>query len=188
MVFGVVVEGPADAAVYESLIPKIRPCVTVISEPCGGKKRLEQKFVGLLKRFEYGYHVNKALVILDSDCRAPGAVEEELERRLRRSGFKPTFPVHFYAPSCALDAWLLADDGAVNQVARERHKTISVRPFRGPLESERNAKTLFWRMLSQAHLPADPAVYAEVAAAANIDRIAQRCPYFQQFVERVHAC
>jgi hypothetical protein len=43
-------------------------------------------------------------------------------------------------------------------------------------------------MLSQAQLPADPAVYAEVAAAADIDRIRQRCPHFQRFVDCVHGC
>ncbi len=127
-------------------------------------------------------------MIRDSDCRDPRAVEEKLEQRLRESGFQPPFPLHFYATSCMVDTWLLADEGAVNQVARQRGKPPSAQPVGDPLEGERNAKTLFRRMLSQARLPADPAVYAEVAAAADIDRIKRRCPYFQQFVDRVGAC
>ncbi len=198
MVLGIIVEGPADAAAYTALIPRIRRDeVTVISEPCGGKSRLPQKFVGRLKRCQYKHHVNKALVIRDSDCRDPKVVEDELEHEFRRSGFNPSFPVHFYAPNCMLDAWLLADEIAVNQVAQnhqgqrkwgELHKIVRVKPFTGRLEGEKNAKTLFRRMLFQADLPPTPSVYAEVAAAASIDRIAQRCPYFQRFVERVHAC
>jgi len=188
MIFGIVVEGVADAAAYSTLIPRVRPAVErVLSRPSGGKAPLYQKFVGYLKEFQ-SLTVGKALVIRDSDCRDPGAVEEKLEQRLRESGFHPPFPLHFYATSCMLDTWLLADERAVNQVARQRGKTPSAQPVTDPLEGNRNAKAMFRRMLSQARLPADPAVYAEVAAAVEINRIRQRCPYFQQFIDRVHAC
>ncbi len=122
MIFGIVVEGPADAAAYSTLIPRIRPAVeSVLSRPCGGKSPLKENFVGFLKEFR-SWPVEKALVIRDSDCRDPRAVEEKLQQRLHESGFHPPFPLHFYATSCMLDAWLLADEGAVNQVARQRGK------------------------------------------------------------------
>jgi uncharacterized protein DUF4276 len=132
--------------------------------------------------------VDKALVIRDSDCGDPQSAEDELGATLGGSRFQPTFPVHFYATKCEVETWLLADETAVNVVARQRRKTAAVQAVTGPLEGIRDAKESFRRMLSQARLPADPAVYSEVAAAAQMDRIAERCPYFRQFVERVNAC
>src|SRR5208282_1492633 len=188
MIFGIVVEGPTDAAAYSALIPRIRPAVKrVLSRPCGGKSPLLQGFVGLLMEFQ-DWSIDKALVIRDSDCRDPKAVEEKLEQRLRESGFQPPFPLHFYATSCMLDTWLLADEGAVNRVARQRGRTLSAHPVDDPLEGKRNAKALFRRMLGQARLPADAAVYAAVAAAVDIEQVKRRCPYFQQFIDRVHGC
>jgi len=188
MKFGIIVEGPTDAAAYSRLILRIRPVIeNVVSVPCGGKSPLGQQFVGFLKEF-LDLAIAKALVIRDSDCRDPRAIEERLEQRLHESGFHPSFPVHFHATSCMLETWLLADEGAVNKVAQQRGKPPSARPVDDPLEGKRDAQALFHRMLSQARLPADPAVYAEVAAVADIDRINRRCPYFQQFVDRVHAC
>jgi len=188
MIFGIVVEGPSDAAAYSKLIPRIRPNIEdVVSRPCGGKSPLGYKFVGFLEELE-ALTVAKALVIRDSDCRDPSVVEETLQRRLRESGYRPPFPVHFYATSCMLETWLLADEGAVNRVAQERGKPPRAEPVDDPLEGRRDAQDLFHRMLSQANLPADPAVYAEVAAVADVDVIQRRCPYFEQFATRVLAC
>jgi hypothetical protein len=189
MVFGIVVEGFADAAVYSKLIAKIRHDVqSVVPRPCGGKKFLKDKFVGYLKEFQWRWKADKALVIRDSDCRDSGLVEDQLERQLRASGFQPQFPIHFYATNCMVDTWLLADENAVNRVALQRGKRPSAQPVRDPLEGRTNTKTMFRSMLSQASLPADPAVYAEVAGEADMEVILRRCPYFQQFVERINAC
>jgi hypothetical protein len=87
-----------------------------------------------------------------------------------------------------VETWLLADETAVNVVARKRGKAGSAQRVPGDLESLKDAKERFRRMLSQAGLPATAQVYAEVAAAADLDRIVMRCPYFQQFVDHVHAC
>jgi len=134
--------------------------------------------------------VGKALVVRDSDCDDSQALEDKLGRVLDQSGFKEklTLPVHFYATRCMVETWLLADESAVDAVARNRGKNASAQPVGDPLEDRRDAKKLFLRMLSQAQLPADPAVYAEVAAAADIDRIKHRCPYFQHFIDCVHGC
>lgn len=188
MRLGIVVEGPSDDAAYSELIPRIRPDIEkVLSRPCGGKSPLGHRFVGFLEEFQ-DLVVAKALVIRDSDCRDPRGVEEKLKLRLRESGYEPPFPVHFYATSCVLETWLLADEAAVNRVAQRRARPPRAQTIDDPLEGRRDARSLFLRMLSQARLPADPVVYAEVAALADIDRIQTRCPYFAQFVTRVLAC
>ena len=188
MVFGIVVEGQRDANVYSTLIRRIRSDVdSVLSRPCEGGSGVRRKIVGWLKNFQWSgpRPVDKALIILDSDCGDPQSAEDELAHILRQSGFQPTFPVHFYATRCEVETWLLADEGAVNLVAHGRHKTARAGAVTRPLEGIRDAKELFRRMLSQARLPADPAVYAEVATAAAIDRIEQRCPYFRQFMDQL---
>ena len=43
-------------------------------------------------------------------------------------------------------------------------------------------------MLSQAGLPADDKAYEEIASAADLNRIAERCPRFAEFRKHVHAC
>ncbi len=193
MVFGIVVEGESDAVVYQTFIQRIRPDVDlVLQRPCQGVAGVRRKFVVWLKSFQWhsGHEVGKALVIRDSDRDAPQALEDELGRILDQSGFreKLTLPVHFHATKCMVETWLLADENAVNFVAQQRGKTPSARPVGDPLEGAANAKALFRRMLTQAQLPADPAVYAEVAATADIDRIKQRCPRFQKFIDCVHSC
>jgi len=191
MVFGIVVEDQRDASVYSTLIRRIRSDVEFVSSrPCGGLAGVRRQFVGWLKNFEWhaGYRIEKALIIRDSDCGDPQVAEDELARILRQSRFEPTFPVHFYATRCEVETWLLADESAVNLVALRRQKTASAGTVTLPLEGIRDAKEVFQRMLSQTGLPADPAVYAEVASAAAMDRVEQRCPYFRQFMERVQAC
>jgi len=192
MIFGIVVEAERDAVVYSTLIRRIRTDVdNVLCRPCQGVAGVRSKFIGWLKHFQWhsGHFVGKALVIRDSDCHDSRATEDELAQILDKSGFQTelTFPVHFYATRCMVETWLLADEGAVNTVARQRGKSSSARPFTGPLEVPMDAKTPFRQMLSQAHLPADPAVYG-AAAAADMERIQQRCPYFKRFIDCVNGC
>jgi hypothetical protein len=191
MTLGIVVEDQRDANVYSALIKKIRPDVDVVLErPCGGVAAVRRGFVGWLKNFEWhaGYQVVKALIIRDCDRLEPREAEDELARILQQSGFRPSFPVHFYATRREMETWLLADEGAVNLVARRRQKGPAAQVVAGSLEDIPDAKEKFRRMLSQARLPADPAVYGEIATASDLNRINGRCPYFQQFVNRVRAC
>jgi hypothetical protein len=164
----------------------------VLARPCQNVVGVRRKFIACLKHFQWhaGYEIGKALVIRDSDCHDPRAVEEELARILDQSGFRPNpkLPVHFYATRCMVETWLLADENAVNNVARNRGKPGAAESVGDPLEGRTDAKKLFRHVLSQAELPADPAVYAEVARAADLGRIAQRCPYFRRFGEYVNGC
>lgn len=192
MNFGLIVEGNRDAAAYPELIKKIRGDATFASPiPCGGVDSLEQQFVDYLRGFQWGAwpHVDKVLVIRDSDCKDPITREGEMNDILKKSHFAPTlFPVHFHATKCELECWLLADENAINQVARERSTGKPVPRVNEQLESLNDAKALFRSVLSKAGLPASPEVYKEIAAAADIGRIAARCPDFKRFREKVNAC
>jgi hypothetical protein len=191
MNMGIVVESDRDGAAYPELIRKIRDDVEIVlARPCGNDVRLMERFVGWLKHFEWHAEisVNKALVIRDSDCSDPVIWETKMGEILAQSQFVPSLPVHFYATKCEIETWLLADENAINQVARNRGKQGSVSAVANPLESLRNAKEVFQKVLSKVRLPADRKVYQEIAGAASIERIAERCPYFRQFAGRVRAC
>jgi hypothetical protein len=187
-VFGIIVEGPRDVAVYPAIIRRIRPDVErVVAWPCGGVTEIPKRFVGLLRGFEYK-SIDKALVIRDSDWKDPQTAEAELNGRLSKSGFKPTFPVHFYATRCMVETWLLADQQAVSKVALSRGRTRSIKAINKPLGEIMDPKPLFLAMLSQAGLPADDKVYEEIASNADLDKIAERCPRFAEFRKHVQAC
>jgi hypothetical protein len=191
MNLGIVVEGFSDSVVYPELIRKIRGDVgTINAKPCGDVIKLKSKFVAWLKHFEWhsGFSFDKALVIIDSDCSDAARLEGLLNQIYEQSHFAPSFPVHFHATKCELETWLLADEGAINQVSQNRGKNKRVRAATIQFESYRDAKELFQRVLSQAGLPADERVYQEIAAAANIGLIAERCPSFRQFANKVLDC
>lgn len=193
MVFGIIVEAERDAAVYSLLIRRIRSDLDeVLSIRCGGVVGIRRQFVGWIKNFQWhsNLQIGKVLVICDSDRRDSQSVEAELDGILNQSGFPTqlTLPVHFYATKCEVETWLIADESAVNRVARDRHEAGMAQAVTGDLETIIDAKSRFRRMLSQAGLPATPAVYEEVAKAADLNRIAERCPYFERFVESVRAC
>lgn len=190
MNIGLVVEGERDSAAYPELIRKIRSDIeTVLTEPCGNDVRLMGKFVGWLKHFQWhaGYRVDKALVIRDSDCDDPTAWETKMKLILDKTQFIPSFPVHFHATKCELETWLLADENAINQVSIARGKRGAVSAVTVPLETHKDAKELFNKVLSKAGLLVTPEVYREIASATTIERISQRCPHFQKFVEMVRA-
>jgi len=190
-IFGIVVEGPRDVAVYPAIIRKIRPDVErVVARPCGGVPALPNKFVGWLRHFQYHaeHRIDKALVIRDSGGKDPKVAEAALKDRLDRSGFKPKFPVHFYATRSMVETWLLTDEQAVSKVALSRGRTRSIKAVNKPLEEIMDPKPLFLAMLSEAGLFADDKVYEEIASAAGLDRIAERCPRFLEFRRQVHAC
>ena len=182
----IVVEGEYDASVYPVFIRKIRNDISKIHPvSCGGVAALQRKFVSYLKGLQ---DVSKAIVIRDSDCSPSPSLEQNLEQTLTTSGFQAGFPVHFYATKCKLETWLLADVNAINQVALLRGRTPTVVEVNIQFEEYRDAKELLRRKLSEVTLPADSAVFAQIAEAADLQRITERCPYFQQFVDRVRAC
>src|SRR5262249_51951300 len=191
MNIGIVVEGDRDRAVYPELISKIRTDVQNIHPiVCGDIFKLKTRFVGFLKYFEWhsSFAADKVLVIVDSDCWDATRSEALLTRIYEQSHFVPRFPVHFHSTKCEVETWLLADEGAINQISQQRGKSRRVPPSTIQFESYRNAKELFQKVLSQAALPADERVYQEIAAAADVNLIAARCPSFRLFANKVLAC
>ncbi len=191
MNFGIVVEDLRDGEAYSELIRKIRDDVEqVLPEPCGGASELLKKFVGWLKHFNWhaSYLIQKALVIMDSDCSQASVWEAKLLQIHQQSHFVPNFPVHFHATKCELETWLLADENAINQAAQIRGKNKDLGPINIQFETYRDAKELFQKRLSEARLPDTPQVYKEIASLADIQRIAVCCPSFQQFINKVRAC
>lgn len=191
MNFGLVVESERDGVAYPELIRKIRDDVeNVLAIPCHGVSEVKKQFVGWLKYFQWSppYRIDKALVITDSDRSAPRIREEVLTRVHVRSHFAPQFPVHFHATVREVETWLIADVDSINDVSRQRGKTGYARPFNEDPESLLQAKEAFYEALRAAKLPASPHVYGEIAAAADIQRIRNRCPSFRAFEEKVHSC
>ena len=191
MNIGIVVEGDHDSATYAELIRKVRDDIEKIHPIiCGDVVKLKTNFVGWLKHFEWHATIipDKVLVIMDSDCSDASAWEAQLRQIYTQSSFEPHFPVHFHATKCEIETWLLADETAINRVSQLRGKNRQVGAVTVQLEFRRDAKELFQKVLSHADLPADAQVYKEIAAAADIGRIAARCPSFQQFVDKVRAC
>jgi hypothetical protein len=114
--------------------------------------------------------------------------EQELQGILQNSHFQPSFHVHFHATKCELETWLMADEAAINAVAQLRGKVGRAKPVNVEFENYKPAKELFVRMLSEARLPDDPTVYRQIAAAIDIQKVAGKCPRFNEFVNAVNAC
>ncbi len=196
MVCGIVVEGDSDAKAYAALIRRIRSDeATVVARVTGGIANLKKDFVGYLKEFQWNakQHIDRALVIRDFDCHDPLSVEKELEGILDGSGFreKRTIDVRLHATKCMLETLLLADEKAIEAVARVRGRNFrSLEAAPDPLEGTervRNAKVEFQRRLSSVGLAATEEVSGQVAAAADLERIRRRCPNFRRFEELVLA-
>lgn len=194
MNFGIVVEDLRDAEAYSELIRKIHNDVQeIVSHPCHGNSTLKKQFLNGLERFKWyapnsPYAINKALVIVDSDCSDAHAWEAVLAQFYQQARLAPGFPVHFHATKCELETWLLADENAINQASQARGKNRHLGPANIQFETYRDAKELFQRRLSEAKLPDTPQVYKEIASFVDIHRIGARCPLFQQFINKVRAC
>jgi hypothetical protein len=192
MRIGLIVEGPSDKEALPTLIRRLRADIEwILPIDCGGvgKGKLKSKFVGFLKGFQWHQGpIDKALVVRDSDCRDAGELDSELEGILLSSGFKPSFPVHFFAIKCELETWLVADEQAVTRVATRRGKSKHAQQVKVNLETHANPHDLLLRLLSSVGLPADDQVFKEIAEETDLKVLAIRCPYFTQFAARVHSC
>jgi len=194
MNFGIVVEGVRDAEAYSEVIRKIRNDVeAIVPYPCHGNSTLKKQFLKGLESFQWyapnsAYAINKALVIVDTDCSDAALREAELGQIYQRSHLALGFPVHFHGTKCELETWLLADENAMNQVAQTRGRNKYLAPVNIQFETYRDAKELFQKRLSEAKLPDTPQVYKEIAGFADVQRILASCPLFQQFINKVQRC
>jgi len=190
MNLGLVVEGSTDEESYSKLVRRIRNDVGGLQvRSCGGKYKLKNGFVGYLKEFQRNnaWRINLALVIRDSDCLPSQQIEQQLRDVLEASGFAPHFPVEFFATPCMLESWLLSDLGTIRTVAANRGarsradlQNLVITPHH-----DANDDDTFSQVLSRFGLPATPAVYGEIAAAADFELVNQRCAHFREFCRRV---
>lgn len=86
-----------------------------------------------------------------------------------------------------LESWLISDIGAIQTVAARRGvkpeadlQHLLIMP-----QHSANDDEAFKQVLIQFGLLATPAVYGEIAAAADFTAIRQRCGYFREFCRRV---
>lgn len=191
MNIGLIVEGHDDYETYPLLIRKTREDIGRIHcRDCRGLRKLKTKFVYFLKEFQSNpaYQIDKAIVIRDSDCNDAHKLEQELGQILLQSGFKPTFSVHFHATKCKLESLLLADEEAIPRVAQNRCKLARAGTPVMALENLKEAESVLSKRLSEASLPADAKVFAEIAAASDLGKLVARCPHFKNFMEKTNAC
>ena len=164
MNFGIIVEGDDDAVVYPVLIKRLDNSIEhVHCRSCGGRQKLEDKFVVLLKEFERNpaaFGLRKILVIRDSDCNEPGPLEQKLRNILKSSGFEPRIPVSFHATKCKLESWLLADENAINLVSLARGGRGGLQRIQPNLEAHKDSDVVYGKALIQVGLQDTAAVMA----------------------------
>jgi len=190
MDLGVIVEGQFDRSSHVELIRRIHSNISSVQiRDCGGKSRLKTTFVNYLREFQRNpaWSIDAAVVIRDSDCRAPNGIEQQLNGVLASSGFQPSFRVEFFAIPCMLESWLLSDVAAIAQVARARGATPGTAMPTIANAYNPGDKETFRNVLSHVGLLSTPAVYGEIARLADFPRISARCPYFSDFCNRIGA-
>lgn len=189
--YGIVVEGPSDAAVYEEFILKICSTdVEIIPRLARGVSDLMKHFPIFFRDLEHikqGRPVDKALVIRDSGRKDPALVEQEMADRIEGSAFSFLNGIKFHAVRREMETWLLADVEAINSVALSRDGR-RVTPVQETLEDIARPKERLMRVLSTAGLPYDFEVCREIARQANTETLRYRCPSFRSFEQKVLDC
>jgi hypothetical protein len=184
---GLVVEGDYDEAVLTEFI---RQCaghdVEIVSRVCNPRGSLMKRFPGFLEEFRYvkqGTSVDRALVVRDADRREPHALRREMEAKIAHRIYAFS-PVRFIVIVRELEAWLLADSEAIATVTRG-YSGRGVPVVNESIEDIADPKARLQRMLSDAKVAYTKEVARKIAAAANVEYIAYRCPSFRSFVQAV---
>jgi len=165
---GLIVESPKDEAALQELVKRCSVvATTVISRPCGGKKKLISRFPGFLEEFRHvkgGTSVDKAFVVCDADQKD---VEEEKGRLASKIATRQyAFPVKYCVIVQELEAWLLADE------------------MDNP-EGIVDPKTELENRLSTQGVSYTPEVARRLASELSLEKLQQRCPSFRGFPQSV---
>ena len=187
--FGLVVEGVYDEAALPELIQK---CIAVhpevVARPCGGSISILNKFPGLLEGFRHvkqGTHVDKALVIRDSNGKDPNELIQRMQSKISNRNY--LYPVKFVVIVRELETWLLADDQAISEVTQQ-YSGRTVAAINETLEDIVAPKERLKQLLSDARVPYAREVARKIAATVDIERLTYRCPGFRRFQVAVHDC
>jgi hypothetical protein len=180
--FELIVEGEYDAVVLAELSQKCAGGnIDVIHRICGSKSQLMKRFRGFLEEFhrvKQGTHVDRALVVRDSDKADPEELIERMEVMI--AGRSYPFPVRLVIVVRELETWLLADNEAISQTIGRPMPEIN-----GPLEGILDPKQRLQTILSNARIAYTKAVARKIAAATDLEKLAYRCPSFRIFRQAV---
>jgi hypothetical protein len=190
--YGLVVEGKYDKAIVPALLQKIMPSAVIFPISADGKSKMYKdlaKFMEIFQGARGGRGVDKVLVVQDCDQRPVELVESRLTERL--PSWVSCFPrgVQVCGVRQAIEAWLMADPRAINEVARRRGvRGKEVGEVKKNIEEIVNPKGEFRKMLSQVGLEYTPPVAGEIASRIDLDRLRSRCPSFGSFERKVKDC
>lgn len=185
--YGLIVEGDYDSAVYEAIIQRLSPNAVISTRECAGKSNLMKKFPGLLKTFEYelaGRPLDMAIVIRDADGRGPEEIEAQMCSKIVDRPYPFALGVKFFAVPQAMEAWLLADVNALNNVSQRRGGKRVTRSLDAP-ENLHDPKESLRRLLSDHKLPYTGALAREIAQEIDFGTLSRKCPRFSAFTELV---
>jgi uncharacterized protein DUF4276 len=168
---GVVVEGVYDEAVLRILIGKCRNDARAIIRECRGP--IFGKFRGILDDFQSRFKIDKALIVSDANGEQPSTLLTRIRRGL--TGRRYGFPVEPLVIVQELEAWLLADEEALQNVVGTKRMLV-----RSP-EDLKDPKRQLLRLLSQRDHIYTPALAGRIADAIRIPILSKRCPSFVKF-------
>jgi hypothetical protein len=186
--YGIIVEGPYDSAVYDPVIRRLAAHeVHIRALVCEGKANLMKKFPALLRTLEYeigGNPVDMAIVILDADGKDPVEVEERLRAKIEGRNYPFPMNVRFYAVPQAIDAWLLADVGAINAAVESRGGKPVTKSHDDP-ERLLDPKEWFRKLLADHKASYTAELCREIAQKIDLNVLSQKCRRFPLFAELV---
>jgi hypothetical protein len=156
---------------------------------CRNDPQVTTKFRSYLKELRYandGRAVDKAIVV--RDCHRgrgdPAAVLDGLRSNFREQ--EHPFPVRFAVVQPEPEAWLLADQNALAQLAAERGRPADFASVNRPPEKLPDPKARLRSLL--AGIPYTPAAPSRLAELCDLALIEALCPSFTSFKRAVTGC
>jgi hypothetical protein len=182
---GLIVEGDYDVKALKRLVERINTQpVDVHPLPCNGP--VTKKFTKLLYAYEYVTPVQKAVVISDAHGRDPAELIEGLRGEMQGHHF--SFPVEFAVVVQELEAWLIADHQAIQQVSNQRGNQRVVPPTKASPENLFDAKAALQKLLSIHGVDYTAVVAEEIAENARLEQLRYWCRSFVVFEPIVKNC
>lgn len=176
---GLIVEGESDRRVLEKVFSKIGVNAEFRLIPGGFNVRKINRLVSMLR--DSG--CKKVIVLKDTECKHKDEMYEELKDKIRElEGVEVCFV------QCSLEAWLLADEEAIESFIRDRaKKSVKLKKFSNP-ESISEPKEEMKDILRKAgfkvgYVEAEHA--PEIASRANISKWEEKCESFKELMEKI---
>ena len=174
---GLVTDGAYDRLAITALVRACRPGVEVESRQC--PRDSTRKVIRILKELARPNMVSFAVWVRDAETNEPEEVQrlEELMGDTVRNADRLVLDVRCVVAVPMLEAWLLADENAVQRVCG------SSRVFQNPERIE-DPKSELRRLLNQR--PYTREVARHIAEIADVNLVAKRCPSFQKLRDALH--